>query len=95
MLDETIVTELIEKLRIMEAEDPSAAKDVLHLLESSYTIEKYEPAAEIAKTICEILEPERLGTIRWMNCKVCGSCIFFAGDEEKERGVCSSCFLGI
>lgn len=92
MLDEKMVAEFVEKLRAMAEEDPDAARDVLEVLGASYGSDKKEPVEEIAKTLCEILEPERLGGIVWVNCDICGKRL--DGEEERERGTCSVCLFG-
>ena len=92
MLDEKEVEKLIERLREMAREDPDANIDVLEVLAASYGSDRNEPAAEIAKTVCEILEPERIGPIRWVTCKICRSLL--QTDDEKVRGSCTSCLVG-
>lgn len=92
MLDEKMVAEFVEKLRARAEEDPSVARDVLEVLGASYGTDRKEPVGEIAKTLCELLEPERVGGILWVNCKICGGRL--AGEEEQERGTCSACLFG-
>lgn len=83
---------MIEKLRDRAKEDPEAARDVLEVLAASYGTDRNEPAGEIAKTVCEILEPERLGQLLWLICKICHTRL--ETDEEKERGSCTTCLVG-
>jgi formylmethanofuran dehydrogenase subunit E len=90
MLDEKMVAELIEKLRARAEDNPEVAKDVLEVLTASYGQDKNEPAREIAKTVCELLEPERIGPLLWIRCNVCGRGL----TDMDERGICSSCLLG-
>lgn len=92
MLDEKMVAEFVEKLRTRAEADPDVARDVLEVLGASYGTDRKEPVAEIAKTLCELLEPERLGGILWVNCELCGKRL--AEEEEKERGTCSACLFG-
>jgi len=86
MLDENVVTELIEKLRIRATADLDSASDVLDVLRASYWEDAKQPANEIAKTVCEILEPERIGKIRWLTCRICTSCL--KTEAERDRGYC-------
>lgn len=83
---------MILTLRERAEADPKAAADVLEVLAASYGSDKNEPAAEIAKTVCELLEPERVGPILWLTCKICHTRL--ETDEEKERGSCTSCLVG-
>lgn len=89
MLDEKVVVELIEKLRALFENDANGAADVLDVLRASYLEDKGEPVEEIAKTICEILEPERIGGIKWLNCRGCPARLMTG--EERERGLCVTC----
>jgi len=70
-LDEKQVTLFVEKLRARAEEDSSIGTDVTEVLLAAIREDKKEPAEEIAKTLCEILEPERIGGIVWMACKLC------------------------
>jgi hypothetical protein len=92
MLDEREVEKMIHKLRERAQEDPAVASDVLEVLAASYGSDRDEPAAEIAKTVCEILEPARVGPLLWLTCKNCN--VRLETDEEKERGSCTSCLVG-
>lgn len=67
-LDEGQVELFLEKLRARAELGP----DVLEIIQSSFTKDKAEPTEEIARTLCELLEPERLGQLRRLNCKHCG-----------------------
>jgi len=93
MLDEKMVQEFVEKLRVRAADDPAVGRDVIEVLISSYVEDKDEPAAEIAKTLCELLEPERIGPLLWLTCKLCGTRLD-DDDDAKERGTCSACLFG-
>lgn len=86
MLDEKMVAELIVKLRATAEEDADSASDVLDVLCASYREDRNEPAEEIAKTVCELLEPERVGGINWLTCKLCPKRL--KSETERERGYC-------
>jgi hypothetical protein len=91
MLDEKVVVELIEKLRALFEKDANGAADVLDVLRASYLEDKGEPVEEIAKTICEILEPERIGGINWLACRGCQARL--NTEEDRERGLCDRCLV--
>ena len=71
-LDEGQMELFLEKLRAQAEKDPSLGRDVVEVIQSSFTKDKAEPTEEIARTLCELLEPERLGQLRRLNCKHCG-----------------------
>jgi len=92
-LDENQVAYLIRKLRRAAAADPSRAKDVLEVLESS-TREKakdedYE-TFEMARTVCELLEPERIGPIISLTCNGCRA-LLSKEEVEKREDFCLQC----
>ncbi len=92
-LDEHQVAYFIRKFRSAAVKDPERAKDVLEILQDAPKLpakdEDYQ-TFEMARTICEILEPERLGGIVSMNCSVCG--VIMSLEEIEERvGVCFQC----
>jgi len=90
MLDEKAVCLFVEKLRAVAMKDVSMAKDVLEVLQSSIQRDAKEDPFQIARTICEILEPERLGGIVWMTCKLCNSKLD-ALEVENKVDTCFSC----
>lgn len=92
MLDEKAIMELILKLRARADKDPAAARDALEVLAASYREDIKEPALEIARTVCELLEPERMGTVVFIQCRMCNARLTEV--EEQQRGTCSSCLLG-
>lgn len=89
-LDEKQISLFVEKFRALGLENPSAAKDVIEVLEDSVKVTKDEDyqVFEIARTICEILEPERLGGLHSWNCRVCKDLLT---DEEVENKA-DTCF---
>ena len=89
-LDEHQIAYFIRKYRAAALKDPEHAKDVIEVLQDAPRAMKNEDyeTFEMARTICELLEPERLGGIISMNCSVCGKVMGF--DESKE-GICSQC----
>jgi hypothetical protein len=92
-LDEKQIALLIEKLRIQNDQDPTHGQAVIEVLSYSINEDRKESSDEIAKTLCEILEPERLGGIIWWTCK---SCYEPLSKEEIESQVdtCFSCRIG-
>lgn len=68
MLERNAIADLITKLRERAFQDPSAAVAAALCLRESFGEDLNEPADEIAQTILELLEPERLGVIRCMIC---------------------------
>jgi hypothetical protein len=86
MLDENVVAELIEKLRARALDDLDSASDVLDVLRASYWEDAKQPVNEIAKTVCEILEPERIGKLKWLTCRICTARL--KTETEHERGYC-------
>lgn len=93
-LDEKQVALFIEKLRIQADQDPTIGKDIVEMVSASFSDDRKESSDEIAKTICEILEPERLGTIIWITCESCNAML--STDEiESEMKTCFSCRMGI
>lgn len=92
MLDEKMVQEFVEKLRAGAERDPAVARDVLEVLQASYGEDRKESSFEIARTLCELLEPERIGSLRWWTCRLCGKRVEEA--DEQARGTCSECLFG-
>lgn len=92
-LDEHQIAYFIRKFRTAAAKDPERAKDVIEILQEAQKLsmkdENYQ-TFEMARTICEILEPERLGCIVSMNCSVCKAIMSFKELEER-LGVCFQC----
>ena len=70
MIDEKQIAMFIAKLRDQVGERGNEVHhDVMQILESAIAGEdQYEDVTEIAKTLCEIVEPERLGEL------MCGFC---------------------
>ncbi len=69
MLNANAIKALIEALRRVSDEGEADRNgDVLDVLLASYKGDRNEPAHEIAKTVCEILEPERVGELRCLAC---------------------------
>lgn len=60
MIDERVIVELLKKLPTLRGDQIS---DVLLLINDAW---KGDDAEEIAKTLLEIVEPERIGRIKWM-----------------------------
>jgi hypothetical protein len=89
-LDEKQVALFIEKLRIQTDQDPTLGQAVIEVVSSSFDHDRKESSDEIAKTLCEILEPERLGGLVAMTCE---SCHALLSREEIENKVdtCFSC----
>ena len=75
MLNEAAIAAMIEKARARFQKDGfDVYQDFLDILRDAINGEdRAEPALEIAKTICELLEPERVGGITWV-CVPCASC---------------------
>lgn len=90
MLDEKQIAQFIEKFRAIGLKDPSMAKDVIEVLQASFQQDVKEDPLEIARTICEILEPERLGGIVWMTCRLCKDRLD-AQEIENKVDTCFSC----
>lgn len=78
MIDEKVIVEVIEQLRQGTKERGNWVFDTIQELLTIAVIgeDGDAPALEIAKTFCEILEPQRLGGIRCFKCngdlKTCG-----------------------
>lgn len=70
-LDDKHVSLFVEKFRALGLRDRSAAQDVIEILLASFNEDLKEERLEIARTICEILEPDPLGVLVWLNCRVC------------------------
>lgn len=89
-LDEKQVALFIEKLRLRTDGDPTLGQAVLDVLSASINQDLKESSDEIAKTLCEILEPERLGGLVWWTCKSCKARL---SEQEVESRVdtCFSC----
>lgn len=90
MLDEKAVSLFVEKFRAMGLKDPSMTNDVIEVLQASFKHDVKEDPFQIARTICEILEPERLGGIVWMTCKLCNAKLD-AIEVENKVDICFSC----
>lgn len=92
-LDEKQVALFIEKLRIQNDQDPTHGQAVIEVLSASIDHDRKESSDEIAKTLCEILEPDRIGGIVWMTCQ---SCRALLSKEEIENKIdtCFSCKIG-
>lgn len=92
-LDEQQLSYFIRKLRAAAAEDPEKAKDVIEVLQEAVKIrlkdEDYQ-TFEMARTICEILEPHRLGGIVSMTCSACRR-MMSAEEIEARVEVCFQC----
>lgn len=92
-LDEKQIALLIEKLRIQNEQDPTHGQMVLEVLSASIDHDAKESSDEIAKTLCEILEPERIGGLVWMNCKECREPL--TNEEIEARAdTCFHCRIG-
>lgn len=87
-LDEKQIAQFVEKFRDLGLKDPSAAKGVIEVLEASFRQDKNEECFEIARTICEILEPERLGGLVSWNCTICREML----DEQEIENKVDTCF---
>lgn len=88
-LDEKQVALFIEKLRKL---DLDASVDVIDVILASFRSDRKEPAAEIAKTLCEILEPERIGGLKFLTCWKCGARLEngqTSGDDWSR--ICTGC----
>lgn len=90
MLDEKDVTLFVEKFRAAGVEDTGRALDVIEVLIAAIRDDKKEPCLEIARTICEILEPERLGGLISWNCALCEA-ILSQDDLKNKFQTCRSC----
>lgn len=90
LLDEKQIAQFVEKFRAIGLKDPSMAQDVIEVLQASFQQDVKENPFEIARTICEILEPERLGGIVWLTCKLCKSKLE-ALEIESKVAICFSC----
>lgn len=88
-LNEKQVSLFVEKFRTIGLKDATAAADVVEVLNEAL-VSKEENVFEIAKTICEILEPERLGGIVWLSCSLCRA-ILDAQEIEAKVDTCFSC----
>lgn len=91
-LDEKQLSFFIKKFRAAGAKDPERAKDVIEVLETSLKVttdEDYQ-VFELARTICEILEPERLGGLVSLNCRICKE-MLDAQEVENKVDTCFSC----
>lgn len=95
-LDENQIAFFIRKFRAAAGKDPERGKDVIEILECSLKTqikdEDYE-TFEMARTICEILEPERLGGLVSLTCKGCNA-ILSREEVEKKIDTCFSCRIG-
>lgn len=79
----------IEKFRDLGRKDRSASADVVEVLNEAL-ISTEDEVLEIAKTICEILEPERLGGIVSLNCGRCHA-MLAAQEIEEKVDTCFQC----
>lgn len=90
MLTEAVLAEFVEKLRTSQVRS-----DVIELLGISCREDRDEDPKEIAKTILEMLEPERLGGIVWVNRGLCPNHLNTDGEHDwvpKDAGeVCVGC----
>jgi len=91
MLNEEQMTEFVEKLRASKIRS-----DVIELLGIACRQDRHEDPKEIAKTLLEMLEPERLGGIVWVS--PWGSCpkSSLIGDEHDwvptdTGSLCAAC----
>jgi hypothetical protein len=92
-LDQKQVALFIEKLRIQTDQDPTMGQAVIEVISASFDHDRKESSDEIAKTLCEILEPERLGGLISWTCMSCGA--FLTEEEvEKKVDVCFACRIG-
>jgi hypothetical protein len=93
-LDEHQIALLLKKFRAASAKDPSRAKDVIEIINVSLQVKKDEDYQifEIARTICEILEPERLGGIVSLNCSICKE-MLDAQELENKVDTCFACTI--
>lgn len=71
MIDEKQIAEFLRKWRqSVELRGVEVHHDVMQVLEAAVTgPDQYEPTVEIAKTLCELIEPERLGQVICMRCR--------------------------
>lgn len=81
-LNEKKVALFVEKFRTLGQKDRSAAADVVEVLNEAL-VSPEDEVIEIAKTICEILEPERLGGLVSLNCSLCHAMLDTQEIEEK------------
>ncbi len=92
-LDEQQLSYFIRKLRAAAAKDPERGKDVIEILQEAIKLqakdEDYQ-TFEMARTLCEILEPERLGGIVFMTCSVCRT-MMSSEEIEARTEVCFQC----
>lgn len=88
-LNEKKVALFVEKFRTMGLKDASAAADVVEVLNEAL-VSKEDEVFEIARTICEILEPDRLGGIVSLNCNLCRA-MLDAQEIEEKVDTCFSC----
>jgi len=88
-LNQKQVALFVAKFRALGLKNRSAAADVVEVLNESFALDENE-AVEIAKTICEILEPERLGGIISLNCSICLE-MFDAQELEDKVDTCLQC----
>lgn len=89
-LDEKQISLFVSKFRALGLKDRSAAQDVIEILLASFNEDKEEEHFEIARTICEILEPERLGAIVWLTCRVCREMLAEI-EVENKMDTCFQC----
>lgn len=88
-LNQKQVALFVEKFRALGLKDRSAAADVVEVLNEALVSTEGE-VVEIVKTICEILEPERLGGIVMLNCSVCHA-MFDVQELEDKVDTCLQC----
>lgn len=90
MLDETVLAEFVKKLRASKVRS-----DVIELLGISCRQDRDEDPKEIAKTILEMLEPERLGGIVWVSHGLCPNHLNVDGEHDwvpQDSGeICVGC----
>lgn len=91
-LDEKQITLFVEKFRALGLKDRLLPIDVVEVLLASFQGDLKEDPLEIARTICEMLEPERVGGIISLNCSVCLAML--DGQELANKAdVCLSCTI--
>lgn len=92
-LDEKQIALFIEKLRQRTAEDLTLGQAIVEIFVDATGDSVNESSDELAKTLCELVEPERLGGLVWMTCKVCRERLD-AQEIENKVDTCFSCRVG-
>jgi formylmethanofuran dehydrogenase subunit E len=88
-LNEKNVALFVKKFRDLGLKDRSASADVVEVLNEAL-VSTQDEVFDIAKTICEILEPERLGGIVSLNCSLCHE-MFDVQELMDKMDTCSQC----